>query len=162
MFDNVEEKLKGFAKFNFVVVIIFAVVGLFVLMSGLKYADDGEILLTILLFAIIIYSLFAMCWFMYAFAEVTESVKATNRALQLTFEQNIVAAEEKQKEDAEAMQEKRFDDYWEAHAEEAATLLAKREEAQNALASLSDHATKERAMLQHTIDMINKELTKDR
>ena len=183
MFNNVEEKLKGFAKFNFVAVIIFAAVGFFALMSGLKYADGGETLLYVMTFAIVIYSLFAVCWFMYAFAEITESVKETNKALQLTFERNIAEAEERRREEAEARDEeakaeeekakteaeaaeaarkKRFNDYWEAHAEEKAALLAKRAEAQNALNSISSLATEERTKLQNIINAIDAELTKDR
>ena len=183
MFNNVEEKLKGFAKFNFVAVILFAALGFFALMSGLKYANERESLLYLMTFAIIIYSLFAACWFMYAFAEITESVKETNKALQLTFERNISVAEEKHKKEAEAAAEaarrasaeknaaeaaekvarrKRFDDYWEAHAEEKAALLAKRAEAQNALNSINSLATEERTKLQNIINAIDAELTKDR
>ena len=176
MFNNVEEKLKGFAKFNFVAVILFAALGFFALMSGLKYANERESLLYLMTFAIIIYSLFAACWFMYAFAEITESVKETNKALQLTFERNISVAEEKHKKEAEAAAEaarraseekkaarkKRFDDYWEAHAEEKAALLAKRAEAQNALNSIGSLATEERTKLQNIINAIDAELTKDR
>ncbi len=183
MFNNVEEKLKGYAKFNFVAVIIFAAVGFFVLMSGLKYANERETLLYVMTFAIIIYSLLAVCWFMYAFAEITESVKETNKALQLTFERNIADAEEKHRKDAEAKAEKakaeadkaaaeaaaaeaarkkRFDDYWDSHQDEAKALIAKKEEATTALNSISGLATEERAKLQNIIDAIDEELTKDR
>ena len=62
----------------------------------------------------------------------------------------------------EAAREKRFDDYWEAHAEEKAALLAKRAEAQNALKSIGSLATEERAKLQNIIAAIDAELTKDR
>ena len=120
---------------------------------------------------------------MHAFAEITESVKATNKALQLTFEHNIANAEEEHKKaaaaaaesarkalaekkaaeaEAEAARKKRFYDYWQAHAEEKAALLAKKNEAQNALDSIGELATEERAKLQSIIDAIDKELTKDR
>lgn len=132
---------------------------------------------------LIAYCLLASCWFMHAFAEITESVKATNKALQLTFEHNIANAEEEHKKaaaavaesarkalaekkaaeaEAEAARKKRFYDYWQAHAEEKAALLAKKNEAQNALDSIGELATEERAKLQSIIDAIDKELTKDR
>lgn len=183
MFDNVEEKLKGYATFNFIAVIIFAVVGLFLLFSEMHYANGLVVLVMLLLYAILIYSLIAVCWFMRAFAEITESVKATNKALQLTFERNIADAEEKHRKDAEAKAEKakaeadkaaaeaaaaeaarkkRFDDYWDSHQDEAKALIAKKEEATTALNSISGLATEERAKLQNIIDAIDEELTKDR
>ena len=120
---------------------------------------------------------------MHAFEEITESVKATNKALQLTFEHNIANAEEEHKKaaaaaaesarkalaekkaveaEAEAARKKRFYDYWQAHAEEKAALLAKKEEAQKALDSVGGLAKEERTKLQSIIDAIDKELTKDR
>ena len=178
MFNHVEEKLKGYAALNFVVVIIFAVIGLIPLFSL-----DEMVVLLLPLYAIIIYTLLAVCWFMYAFAEITESVKETNKALQLAFERNIAEAEERHREEAEARDEeakaeaektaaeaeaaeaarkKRFDDYWETHAEEKAALLAKKREMEEALKSAKGIARQERKRLQDLIRSIDEELSKER
>ena len=183
MFNHVEEKLKTFAVVNFVCVIIITVFFFFAFI--LEFLDEGFLIavLSLITYCAVVYCLLASCWFMHAFAEITESVKETNKALQLTFERNISVAEEKHKKEAEAAAEaarrasaeknaaeaaekvarrKRFDDYWEAHAEEKAALLAKRAEAQNALNSISSLATEERTKLQNIINAIDAELTKDR
>ena len=169
MFDNVEKKLKTYAMVNFVCVILIALIFFFAFI--LELLDDGFLtaVLSLIVYVSVVYCLLASCWFMHAFAEITESVKATNKALQLTFEHNIANAEEEHKkaaaavaESAEAARKKRFYDYWQAHAEEKAALLAKKNEAQNALDSIGELATEERAKLQSIIDAIDKELTKDR
>ena len=64
------------------------------IISGINASNGLAALVLLLLYAILVYSLIAVCWFMRAFAEITESVKATNKALQLTFERNIADAEE--------------------------------------------------------------------
>ena len=183
MFDNVEKKLKTYAMVNFVCVILIALIFFFAFI--LELLDDGFLtaVLSLIVYVSVVYCLLASCWFMHAFAEITESVKATNKALQLTFEHNIANAEEEYKKaaaavaesarkalaekkaaeaEAEAARKKRFYDYWQAHAEEKAALLAKKNEAQNALDSIGELATEERAKLQSIIDAIDKELTKDR
>lgn len=172
MFDNVEKKLKTYAMVNFVCVILIALIFFFAFI--LELLDDGFLtaVLSLIVYVSVVYCLLASCWFMHAFAEITESVKATNKALQLTFEHNIANAEEEHKKAAAAAAEsatkalaerkKRFYDYWQAHAEEKAALLAKKNEAQNALDSIGELATEERAKLQSIIDAIDKELTKDR
>ena len=158
-------------------------VGFFLIISGINASNGLAALVLLLLYAILVYSLIAVCWFMRAFAEITESVKATNKALQLTFERNIADAEENHRKEAEeraaaakaeeekleaeiaaaeAARKKRFDDYWESHQEEAKALIAKKEEATTALNSLSGLAAEERAKLQKIIDAIDEELTKDR
>lgn len=183
MFDNVEKKLKTYAMVSFVCVILIAVIFFFAFI--LEFLDNGFLTaaLSLIVYVSVVYCLLASCWFMHAFAEITESVKATNKALQLTFERNIADAEENHRKEAEeraaaakaeeekleaeiaaaeAARKKRFDDYWESHQEEAKALIAKKEEATTALNSLSGLAAEERAKLQKIIDAIDEELTKDR
>ena len=111
MFENVEKKLKTYATANFVCVIVFAI---FLFLAGVS-SDDlgyalrhmnglGFLLVFLLLssYALIVYALLASCWFIQAFAEITESVKKitdstkqTNEILQTAFAENI--SEEKKK-----------------------------------------------------------------
>ena len=183
MFDNVEKKLKTYAMVKFVCVILIAVIFFFAFI--LEFLDNGFLtaVLSLIVYVSVVYCLLAACWFMHAFAEITESVKATNKALQLAFEHNIADAEEEHRKEAEAKAEKakaeadkvaaeaaaaeaarkkRFDDYWDSHQDEAEALIAKKEEATTALNSISGLATEERAKLQNIIDAIDVELTKDR
>ena len=79
------------------------------------------------------------------------------------FAQKPAEKQKKAEEDAQAMERKRrYDAYWEAHAEEKSSLLAKREEATNALKSISGLATEERARLYNLITAIDNELKKER
>ena len=136
-------------------------VGFFLIISGINASNGLAALVLLLLYAILVYSLIAVCWFMRAFAEITESVKATNKALQLTFERNIADAEENHRKEAEeraaaakaeeekleaeiaaaeAARKKRFDDYWESHQEEAKALIAKKKEVWRNVPQLLSHA----------------------
>lgn len=184
VFESVESKLKTYAKVNFFLVIGIAILAFILIMAGiLDGLNSAGALLAIILYAALVYDLLALCWFMYAFAEITESTKKTNEALRLTFAKQITMEQERQQEEKNAIEEKnrkeeeqkkaeedaqamerkrRYDAYWEAHAEEKNSLLAKREEATNALKSISGLATEERARLYNLITAIDDELKKER
>lgn len=102
MFENVEKKLKTYATVNFVGVIIVALSLLFIGAVEFEDASGGAVLVLFLAYALIVYCLLASCWFIQAFAEITESVKQianstkqTNEILQTAFAGNI--SEEKKK-----------------------------------------------------------------
>lgn len=102
MFENVEKKLKTYATVNFVGVIIVALLLLFTGAVEFRHASGGAVLVLFLAYALIVYCLLASCWFIQAFAEITESVKQianstkqTNEILQTAFAGNI--SEEKKK-----------------------------------------------------------------
>lgn len=102
MFENVEKKLKTYATVNFVGVIIVALLLLFTGEVEFRHASGGAVLVLFLAYALIVYCLLASCWFIQAFAEITESVKQianstkqTNEILQTAFAGNI--SEEKKK-----------------------------------------------------------------
>ena len=190
MFENVEKKLKTYATVNFVGVIIVAIALLVTGVKEFEYASGGAILLLLLAYALIVYCLLASCWFIQAFAEITESVKRTNEILQIAFADKIAEANEKAQKDAELEAEKeriaaekqaeagrvlaeerralaeekeqRHKAYWEEHAEERKALLAKKEEAEKALKSVGNLAGKEREQLQKLISSIDEELSKER
>ena len=176
MFESVENKLKTYAKVNFGLVIGTAILAFIVMVSTLNSLNGLGALLVVILYVILVYDLLALCWFMYAFAEITESTKKTNEALRLTFAKQITTEQEKQQEkkreeearkkaeeEARMMESKRrYDAYWETHAEERNSLLAKREEAVKALKSISGLATEERAKLSNLIAAIDEELKKER
>lgn len=199
MFENVEKKLKTYATVNFGCVIVFAI---FLFLAGISSDDLGYVLrhmngvgfllvlLLLLSYALIVYALLASCWFIQAFAEITESVKHTNEILQIAFAGNIAEAKEKAKKDAELEAEKeriaaekqaeaerilaeercalaeekeqRHKAYWEEHTEERAALIAKKREAEKALKSVGSLAGKEREQLQKLISSIDEELNKER
>lgn len=183
VFESVENKLKTYAKVNFGLVIGTAILAFIVMVSTLNSLNGLGALLVVILYVILVYDLLALCWFMYAFAEITESTKKTNEALRLTFAKQITTEQEKQQEEKKAIEEKkreeearkkaeeearmmeskrRYDAYWETHAEERNSLLAKREEAVKALKSISGLATEERAKLSNLIAAIDEELKKER
>lgn len=179
MFENVEKKLKTYATVNFVGVIIVALSLLFTGAVEFGDASGGAVLVLLLAYALIVYCLLASCWFIQAFAEITESVKRTNEILQIAFADNIAEAKVKAKKDAEKQAEaerilaeeeraleeekaERHKAYWAEHADERATLLAKKREAEKALKSVGSLAGKERAQLQKLIDIIDEELNKER
>lgn len=102
MFENVEKKLKTYATVNFVGVIIVALSLLFIGAVEFEDASGGAVLVLFLAYALIVYCLLASCWFIQAFAEITESMKQianstkqTNEILQTAFAGNI--SEEKKK-----------------------------------------------------------------
>ncbi len=102
MFENVEKKLKTYATVNFAGVIIVALLLLFTGAVEFRHASGGAVLVLFLAYALIVYCLLASCWFIQAFAEITESVKQianstkqTNEILQTAFAGNI--SEEKKK-----------------------------------------------------------------
>lgn len=190
MFENVEKKLKTYATVNFVGVIIVALSLLFTGAVEFGDASGGAVLVLLLAYALIVYCLLASCWFIQAFAEITESVKRTNEILQIAFADNIAEAKEKAKKDAEVEAEKeriatekqaeaerilaeekralaeekaeRHKAYWAEHADERAALLAKRREVEEALKSVGILAGKEREQLQKLIGSIDEELNKER
>ena len=187
VFESVESKLKTYAKVNFGLVIGTAILAFIVMISTLDNLNGLGALLVVFLYVVLVYDLLALCWFMYAFAEITESTKKTNEALRLTFarqsfsfsfiresasrspkkaiEEKNRKEEERKKaeEEARTMESKRrYDAYWETHAEERSSLLAKREEAVKALKSISGLATEERAKLSNLIAAIDEELKKER
>lgn len=183
MFENVEKKLKTYATVNFVGVIIVALSLLFTGAVEFRHASGGAVLVLFLAYALIVYCLLASCWFIQAFAEITESVKHTNEILQIAFAGNIAEAKEKAKKDAELEAEKeriaaekqaeercalaeekeqRHKAYWEEHTEERAALIAKKREAEKALKSVGSLAGKEREQLQKLISSIDEELNKER
>lgn len=183
VFESVESKLKTYAKVNFGLVIGTAILAFIVMISTLDNLNGLGALLVAFLYVVLVYDLLALCWFMYAFAEITESTKKTNEALRLTFARQISTEQEKRREEKKAIEEKnrkeeerkkaeeeartmeskrRYDAYWETHAEERSSLLAKREEAVKALKSISGLATEERAKLSNLIAAIDEELKKER
>lgn len=190
MFENVEKKLKTYATVNFVGVIIVALSLLFTGAVEFRHASGGAVLVLFLAYALIVYCLLASCWFIQAFAEITESAKHTNEILQIAFAGNIAEAKEKAKKDAELEAEKeriaaekqaeaerilaeercalaeekeqRHKAYWEEHTEERAALIAKKREAEKALKSVGSLAGKEREQLQKLISSIDEELNKER
>lgn len=190
MFENVEKKLKTYATVNFVGVIIVALSLLFTGAVEFRHASGGAVLVLFLAYALIVYCLLASCWFIQAFAEITESVKHTNEILQIAFAGNIAEAKEKAKKDAELEAEKeriaaekqaeaerilaeercalaeekeqRHKAYWEEHTEEMSALIAKKREAEKALKSVGSLAGKEREQLQKLISSIDEELNKER
>ena len=191
MFDSVEEKLKSFAKVNFICVVIVAVICFFqFILEAMEYQDGIVAFLLFIAYGLIVYVLLATCWFMYAFAEITESTKKTNEAMRMAFSRSIYEEEQKKREAEEArkayeyqqqvkaLEEQRRREteeaeikrqkeesrkaYWAAHIEEKNALIAKRDEAEEALRSIGVLATNERKTLQNLIDSINEELTKDR
>lgn len=85
VFESVENKLKTYAKVNFGLVIGTAILAFIVMVSTLNSLNGLGALLVVILYVILVYDLLALCWFMYAFAEITESTKKTNEALRLTF-----------------------------------------------------------------------------
>ena len=190
MFENVEGKLKTYATVNFVGVIIVALSLLFTGAVEFRHASGGAVLVLFLAYALIVYCLLASCWFIQAFAEITESVKRTNEILQIAFADNISEAREKARQEAESKAKaeriiaekqaeaerilaeekralaeekaKRHKAYWAEHADERAALLAKRREAEEALKSVGSLAGKEREQLQKLIGNIDEELNKER
>ena len=95
-------------------------------------------------------------------AEAEEAAKAEQARIQAerAAEQARIRAELDQK--ARAEKQRRYDEYWAAHAEERTALEAKRQEAEAALASLGKGARSEREKLNKLIDSIDLELKRAR
>ena len=191
MFENVEKKLKTYARVNFIAVIFIAMIGVLAIF-GFAHDDGIGVVATLLIllgFALLIYVLLATCWFMYAFAEITESTKATNEALRLAFAKKLTeelrqqaeakakadaareaalqkAAQERAAREAEearkAERKRRYDAYWSAHADERNALNAKKEEAQDALTNIGRTVCPERDQLEALVRSIDEELNRER
>lgn len=71
VFESVENKLKTYAKVNFGLVIGTAILAFIVMVSTLNSLNGLGALLVVILYVILVYDLLALCWFMYAFAEIT-------------------------------------------------------------------------------------------
>ena len=95
-------------------------------------------------------------------AEAEEVAKAEQARIQAerAAEQARIRAELDQK--ARAEKQRRYDEYWAAHAEERTALETKRQEAKAALASLGKGARSEREKLNKLIDSIDLELKRER
>ena len=95
-------------------------------------------------------------------AEAEEAAKAEQARIQAerAAEQARIRAELDQKTRAE--KQRRYDEYWTAHAEERTALEAKRQEAEAALKALGKGAHSEREKLNELIASIDMELGKER
>lgn len=190
MFENVEKKLKVYAGVNFICVIVAAVLLWAPLQDDLEGMNAIGVLLMLLAYGLILYALLAGCWFIQAFAEITESVKRTNEILQTAFAEPLAKEEERLRKMAEAeeaakqaKQERQAEEqrireeeqqareaeetqrreaYWAEHPEERTALLAKRREAEAALKAMGSLAGGEREQLQKLIAAIDEELNKER
>ena len=178
-FSNIEGKLKGLAKVNLVCAYLLAIIcivfGIFV----------GEIAIILGICGGVIWLLigYISSWGIYAFAEILESVKETNRTLRLGLKQDVLAEEnreaqekkaradaermaQREREEAKRMAEQakyeRINSYWTNHAEEHKALLMKKQEAEKALAAAGNMAGAQKQQLQTLIASIDDELTKDR
>lgn len=186
MFSNVESKLKTLAKVNFACGILIAVIApIYATSVNEKLFAAGLSIGCVYLLS----SLFGS-WFIYAFAELLEETRETNRLLRTGFTDEIgkeveeqrrveeekhmqqekqeIERREKQRQEAERKQEEkrvqeaRIAAYWEKHAEEHEALTAKREAAQAILKERKGLSREQREALEKVIIEINAELTKDR
>ena len=172
-FANIEGKLKLLAKINLACGFLLLVACIFLgvhekaLLAGLGV---GAIWLLVAWFSSLT---------LYAFAEILESVKETNKTLKLGLAQDV-RQEEKSMEEArmaaaKAEQERReaerarmdakkasYDAYWRAHAVERKALEAKKADAERKLKEMGGLATEQRKALQDLIRAIDQELTRDR
>ena len=105
-------------------------------------------------------------------AETERKEQAEAEAKAAAEAERVRAQEERARREAEAARAKaeaeraekqrRYDEYWAAHAEERTALEAKRQEAKTALASLGKGARSEREKLNKLIDSIDLELKRER
>ena len=208
LFNNIENKLKVYAKISLVCGVVVSIIFLLlVLMNHNPYNPDFTWYSIFALLAWLILVLISS-WGIYAFAEILESVKSikqsmeeTNYTLKLGYAQDIkndnirrekeqkaaaekakieqeriMLAEQERKEKEEQIKKEneekarriakdkqdRIDAYWEKNIEEKKALISKKQNAEEKLKKISSLATEERKQLQHLIDAIEEELTKDR
>lgn len=183
--ENVEGKLKTLATVNLVCAWLLAI-------GCLIYGfTRGHIMILIgvLVGGLWLLIGYVTSWGIYAFGEILESVKETNRTLKTALKQDVLAeqsreaeeqrekeeqaaeqarrqAEEAEKarqaqEEAERARLARIDAYWAAHAEEKAALEAKKTEAERALAG-GGLTAGQKSKLEELVRAIDAELTKDR
>ena len=178
-FTNIEGKLKTLAKVNLICAYILAVA---CVIGGLAI---GGVFFIVGIGAGAIWLLIGYIgsWSIYAFAEILESVKETNRTLKIGLKQDVMAEETREAEEKHAREEAerkaeeqrgeaerraaqernaRVDAYWAAHTEEKQALLAKKAEAEQALAKMGGFSGEQKQKLQSLISSIDAELTKDR
>lgn len=177
MFDDIEKKLKALAKINLYCGFILAAISFCWLIVSVGEETTGlDLLLATLIALIWVLVGFITSWPIYAFAEMVEGIKETNKTLKYIFQDDIrkyqgiehKQEEQKQKaeqerQEAERLAKKRKEDrianYWVEHSEEKKALLAKRSKAEAMLKQVSGQ---ERDTLQELIQSIDYELTKDR
>lgn len=181
MFENVEKKLKTLAKVNLYCGFILAGLSfIWVFVTAGDEATGWELLLAVVLAVVWVLIGFITSWPIYAFAEIVEGIKETNKTLKYVFQDDIrkyqgierdqeqrKRSAERQREQeqqeanrlAEERKEKRIASYWALHSEEKKALLDKKAKAQALLKRVTG---KERDSLRELIRSINDELTKDR
>lgn len=184
MFDNIERKLKGFAKFNLIG--SFIVAGMLFLLCLV----DEEYHSVWFFVPILVLGGFTFSWPIYALAEMVEGIKENNKTLKYIFQDDIrryqgieyeqetqkrkieqdraeaIRQREREQQEADRLVKKQREDriaaYWKEHEEEKEALLKKKAEAEVRLSELSGLAKKERKIIEVLIEQINYELTKDR
>lgn len=186
MFSDIESKLKVLAKVNFVCGIIIAI-AFFVV--GATLSTEASFL-GFAVGVVYIIAQLILSWFIYAFAELLESTKETNRILKLGYADDITKErekeeeiervriaqeewerqkkaeakrkEEEQKQAAEAARQARIVAYWDSHPEEKKALAEKRIAAEKKLNELGGLAVEQRKALEDLIRAIDEEFEKDR
>lgn len=188
MFENVEKKLKTLAKINLYCGFILAVVSFIgLLIIGGEEATGWDILYAVFIALVWVLVGFITSWPIYAFAEIVEGIKETNKTLKYIFQDDIrkyqsieheqefqrrkaeyeraeaIRQKEQERQEAERLakeqKEERIAAYWTEHAEEKKALLDKKSKAEALLEQVSGQ---ERDTLQELIRSIDYELTKDR
>lgn len=152
MFNNIEEKLKGYAKTNFVCGIILAIL-MFIIgcmnvtttyyKGGYVKTDWMPFFYSLIIGVAIISISYMISLLIYGFAELLESTKRTDDSLTVAREARIAV-------------------YWEKHPEELAALTEKKEAAQTILDEKKDLDYKEKKTLGDIIAEVDAELAKDR
>lgn len=172
MFENISGKIKGLAKFVFVLGCIEAAV-LFIILLVIVGFLVGVGVGTVIVILNLVGS-----WCIYGFGELIESTQETNRLLRTGFSKDIAQEEEKRQEEAaarekakkelaeqqgrdEAARQARITAYWQEHAEEKKALVDKRAKAVNALEAGRISAAQQRELLD-LISAIDLELKKER
>lgn len=184
MFENVEKKLKTLAKVNLYCGFIMA--GIFVIWvfwDSENVAIGWKLLFAVLFAVLWVLIGFITSWPIYAFAEMVEGIKETNKTLRYIFQDDIRkfqgierdqererqwAERQRQQEREEAarlarqakkQKEDKIAAYWAEHSEEKKALLDKKAKAEALLKQVSG---KERDTIQELIKSIDDELTRDR
>lgn len=164
IFSNIEDKLKTFAKFNFVCAIILAIICLAWGIMGLV-VGCAELLV----------GLFSS-WFIYGFAELLKNVKEINGAPKKSYTsdisqkatQEIYAERRKAKRQVEEMlkakeltEQINVSAFWHNHPVEMMSLLESQADAKEKLAKATGLTDTEKKELQNLIHTIDEELFTD-
>lgn len=176
MFENIGGKLKGFAKFLFVLGFIEGIAALWFMVTEVQYIEN--VMTGLLAGTVLILLNWVISWILYGFGELIESTQETNRLLRTGFSEDIAQEEEKRREEVaadekakrelaeqlerqEAAKQARITAYWQEHAEERQALLEKRAKAANALEA-GGISTAQQQELLDLISAIDLELKKER